>query len=91
MSELEHIERRLDAIQKTQEQIMQCLNDLAVTLAGHNPHDWIDSLEVQKILRISTSTLYRRRKSGKIVPHLIGGSILYFAPEIYKMRDHYLK
>lgn len=91
MSDFELINRRLDVIQKNQEIILFRLNDLAITIAGHKPKDWIDSLEVQEILHISASTLYRRRKKGALVPRPVGGSYLYYAPDIYNLRNHYLK
>ena len=91
MSELDHLNRRLDIIQKNQDMILLRLNDIALAVQGINPDDWIDSLAVMKILNISPSTLYRRRKARKLVPRLIGGSYLYFAPEIYERRNEYLK
>jgi len=91
MSELDHINQRLDIIQKNQEMLLLRLDNLAVAIEGINPDNWIDSLKVQEILRISASTLYRRRKAKKLVPKCIGGSYLYFAPEIYDLRNQYLK
>lgn len=91
MSDFDHINRRLDIIQTNQEMILVRINDLALAIAGYNPKDWIDSLEVQEILHISASTLYRRRKKGDLVPRPIGGSYLYYAPDIYNRRNHFLK
>ena len=91
MSDLEHINQKLDNLGKNQEEILRFLNELALAIEGHNPALWIDSLEVMKILRISTSTFYRRRKKGVLVPHLTGGSKLYYAPDIYNLRKQFMK
>ncbi|MDP3468290.1 MAG: hypothetical protein Q8S11_08145 [Daejeonella sp.] len=91
MSDLEHINRKLDIIGTKQEEILRFLDELALAIEGHNPALWIDSLEVMKILRISTSTFYRRRKKGDLVPHPVGGGKLYYAPDIYSKRNHFLK
>ena len=91
MSELDLLNRRLDIIQKNQDMILIRLSDIAMAVQGINPDDWIDSLEVMKILKRSPSTLYRRRKQGVLVPRLISGSYLYYAPDIYNLKDHFLK
>ena len=91
MSELDFLNRRLDIIQKNQDMILLRLNDITLAVQGINPDNWIDSLEVMKILHISPSTLYRRRKTVKLVPRFKGGSYLYFAPDIYDCRNEYLK
>ncbi len=91
MSEIEYINQKLENLGTKQEEILRFLDKLALAIEGHNPALWLDSLEVMKILRISVSTFYRRRKKGILVPHLIGGSKLYYAPDIYKLRKQFMK
>ena len=91
MPELEQLNQRLDLIQKNQEMILLRLDELAQAVEGMNPDDWIDSVEVKEILRISTSTLYRRRKNKDLVPTLKGGSYLYYKRDIYARRNDFLK
>lgn len=52
---------------------------------------WVDSLEVQRMLSFSPSTLYRLRKNGALVSKRLGGRYFYYAPDIFRLKDQYLK
>ena len=56
-----------------------------------NISHWLDSVEVEKLLKISTSTLYRLRKKNILNPYQLGSRNYYDPAEIQKHRDRYLK
>lgn len=53
--------------------------------------DLIDNLEVKNILNISTSTLYRIKKSERITPIRIGKRNYYSKTEINKIIKHFMR
>ena len=91
MSEFKLINRRLDTIEKNQDRILYSLHELSMAIAGHKPDQWIDSPEVMNMLRISRTTLYRETKKGHLVFSRIGGRLYYYRPDIFKLKDKFLK
>lgn len=55
------------------------------------PPHWIDSLQAQKCLGISRSSIYRLTKENRLLYRKIGGRCYYLASDIFKLKDHYLK
>lgn len=53
--------------------------------------DLIDNLQVKTILNISTSTLYRIKKSEHITPIRIGKRNYYSRTEINKIIKHFMR
>lgn len=53
--------------------------------------EWLDSFEVQKLLKISESTLYRLKKKKILVPARLGSRDYYPAAEVRKAINRFMK
>lgn len=56
-----------------------------------NISQWEDGLKIQEILKISRATLYRLRKENAFTYVQKGGRTYYYTPDIFKIRNHFLK
>jgi predicted DNA-binding transcriptional regulator AlpA len=80
-------------LEKAQQEILRRL-DLMVGNSPQtsDPHEeWLDSLEVQKLLKISESTLYRLKKKNILVPARLGSRDYYPADEVRKAINRFMK
>lgn len=90
MSELEYIIEILVRIEKRQNEFFSEV--LAMNkFQSSDIEQWVDSLEVQKILGISRRTLYRVREEKILSCKRIRGRFYYFTPDIFKLKDQYMK
>ena len=90
MSELAHIIEILERMEKKQNEFfseMRGMNKFQGSVNG----EWVDSLEVQRMLSFSPSTLYRLRKNGDLIFKRLGARYFYYAPDIFRLKDQYLK
>ena len=90
MSELEHIIEILERMEKRQYEFFSEVRTMN-KIQGAGTGQWVDSLEVQRMLSFSPSTLYRLRKYGALVSKRLGGRYFYYAPDIFRLKDQYLK
>ena len=90
MSDLEHIIEILRRIEKKQEEFFSEVRAM-VENQQSGDNQWVDSLEVQRLLSISESTLRRHRKKNILFSKLIGGRHYYYLPDIFGIKDYYLK
>ncbi len=60
------------------------------TLQNGN-EEWIDSLEVQKILGVTRKTVYRLTANKTLIAKPIGRRNYYSRTSIFKLRDEFLK
>jgi len=90
MSELEHIIEILERMEKRQNDFFSEVMGMT-KIQDSSIDQWIDSLEVQKILGISRRTLYRVRAEKTLNCKRIRGRFYYFTPDIFKLKDQYLR
>jgi hypothetical protein len=90
MSELKHIIEILERMEKKQNEFFSELRAMSKS-QGSDTDQWVDSLEVQRMLCFSSSTLYRLRKNGDLLTKRLGGRYFYYAPDIFRLKDQYLK
>ncbi|HEY1062183.1 MAG TPA: helix-turn-helix domain-containing protein [Daejeonella sp.] len=90
MSKLAHIIEILERMEKKQNEFFSELRAMNKNWESAT-EQWVDSLEVQKILGISRRTLYRIRVEKILSFKRIRGRYYYFTPDIFKIKDHYLK
>ena len=88
--ETEHIIQALHRIESRQALIFEKLEEMDARM-NTNQDQWVDGLEVQKILGISRATVFRMNKSGVLTPHRVGGRSYYRLSEIFKLRNRFLK
>jgi predicted DNA-binding transcriptional regulator AlpA len=78
----------LERLDKIIEIMLRKENDSTIP----SDEEWIDSVEVLKMLKISPSTLYRLRKKKKILtPARFGGRDYYLASEVRKSVKRFMK
>lgn len=60
-------------------------------LPDEDVSDWWDDSDLKIKLKISTSTLQRRRKDGTLKPFCIGRRYYYLRQDILKIRHRFMK
>lgn len=60
-------------------------------LPGEDLSDWWDDSDLKIKLKISASTLQRRRKDGTLKPFCIGRRYYYLRQDILKIRHRFMK
>lgn len=90
MSELAHIIEILERMEKKQNEFFSELRAMS-KIRESATEQWVDSLAVQRMLSFSPSTLYRLRKNGDLIFKRLGARYFYYAPDIFKLKDKYLK
>ena len=69
--------------------LLQNILELLKVLVGQNmpANELMDSADVKQKLKISSSTLYRYKRDGKITSVKIGGKIFYLRSSIEKLKE----
>lgn len=83
--------RKLYEIIKKGNEILAQLVALNFARSDSVDENWIDGVEVQRILKISESTLYRLKKNKILNPSRLGGKDYYNAAEINQSLRKYMK
>lgn len=80
-------------IEKAQQEILRRLDLITgnVPQSSDPDEEWLDALEVQKLLKISESTLYRLKKKKILVPARLGSRDYYLADEVRKAINRFMK
>jgi len=68
---------------------VRLMGDIREILTAHpsEPKEWLKSMEVRKILKISNGTLQNLRIAGKLYYSKIGGIYYYRYPEIMSLLE----
>lgn len=91
MSEQERIIELLEEISKDLKKVL-CSQEAKCLSPMDDPKNWLTSEETMKILRVCKRTLYNLREKDKITWKLAAGNQhRYYAPDLFKIRDRYLK
>lgn len=88
--DLDHIIQALERIEKNLQTILEKLEP-GKSISTFNEQDWAQQEKVLSILGISLRTLYRLRKDGRIDCKKNGSRAYYFLPDIFKIRNKFLK
>ena len=90
MNKLDHLIKSIDRLVELNEEMLREIRGVSDKVSAE-PTEWIDALEVQKMLEMSRSSLYRRTKDETFQSKSIGSRKYYAAEEIPKIKARYSK
>lgn len=91
MNKLDQLIKSIDRLVELNEEILCEIRGSGTSQPVVDPTQWIDALEVLKMLKISRSTLYRRTKDGTVNPVFFGSRKYYSLEDIFKLKKLYTK
>lgn len=90
MSEQERIIALLEEISKDLKKVLSSQEAMCLSPMD-DPKNWANTRETMKITEVSVRTLYNIRLSGDVRTTRIGNQYHYYIPDLYKIRNRYVK
>lgn len=91
MNKLDHLIKSIDRLVELNEEILCEIRGDRGNEPAVDPTQWMEALEVLKMLKISRSTLYRRTKDETVKPRFFGSRKYYSLADIFKLKERYTK
>src|SRR5690606_22178288 len=85
------IQKELKELRRCQERMLECLEFLIKDRKDTEVEEWVDHQGVEKMLKISPSTLYRYGKKKLINFCRLGGRNYYLLSEVYRCMKELMK